>query len=471
MPVDQQKFAEAQQAYDAADFRTAAKLFLSSAGKGPDGNGAAYHMAGNALMRLRRYADAVTVYGHALRDGAYERHGAVQANLGTAYAALGEYSEAAVAYEAALADPGYPTPYKAYQGMASALMERQRVEEAAVAYRKAALDEGNPDPGKALVNLGLCFMALRRPADAAEAYKAALGFDTYQGRGKALSNLGMAYVAMGEHDEAVRAFEKATELHGYQLPASAQAAYEAALEATRPTTKTIEGWETGEMPAIEMGEAPGGWDTTELMALTGAAAGVGVTYADAGPAEDPGVAGDPIDADVAAAAAAALGFGDDTAVNDFFSMTEEQMKVRDREARKAQRQTRGSGGWIRTAVIAAIVVLLAGAALGALYWFGFGWPTQQATVEGLLVAYGKGEAVEKYWVAVPEKDVAKEMAKVPPVKEYTVDAVNRDTGTSTVSVTVTPEKGAPLHYTVTLQREGVGWKVTGVENEWRSTGG
>jgi 4-hydroxyphenylacetate 3-monooxygenase len=33
-----------------------------------------------------------------------------------------------------------------------------------------------------------------------------------------------------------------------------------------------------------------------------------------------------------------------------------------------------------------------------------------------------------------------------------------------------PKTGAPLHYTFPLRREGVGWKVTGVENDWRSTG-
>ncbi len=147
--MDQNRFQEAQAAYDAGDFRSAAKQFLASAGRGAEGNGAAYHMAGNSLCRLRRFQDAVTVYGHALRDPLYDRRGAVQANLGAAYMSLGEYAQAANAYEAALAEPDYTTYYKGLQGMAGALLERGKVEEAAVNYRKAALDANNPDPGRA----------------------------------------------------------------------------------------------------------------------------------------------------------------------------------------------------------------------------------------------------------------------------------------------------------------------------------
>ena len=54
---------------------------------------------------------------------------------------------------------------------------------------------------------------------------------------------------------------------------------------------------------------------------------------------------------------------------------------------------------------------------------------------------------------------------------FTVDSVRRGSTTSTASVTVTPEGGAPLHYQISLQREGVGWKVTGIENDWEASGG
>ncbi len=463
--MDQVKFSEAQGAYDAGDFRTAAKAFLAAAGKGSVGNGAAYHMAGNSLMRLRRHHDAVTVYGHALRDDTYDKRGSVLANLGAAFVCLGEYAKAADAYESALAEPDYPTPYKALQGMAAALMERGRVEEAAGAYRKAALDEGNPDPGKALVNLGLCFMALGRPLDAAEAYKAALGFDDYQGRGKALANLGQAYVAAGDFIEAVRAFEKATQLHGHKLSEPAQRDYDTAVEAVRPRHETVDGWETGDIAALPIDEEPGGWDTAELQALTGAAVVAEPTAEDAVWSPEPSGLGPE-----AEQAAAELGFGDESAVSDFFALTEEEMRARDREVRRADRaDKRGGGSVARVIVTLLVVVILAVGAVAAAWWFGLGWPTQRATVNGMLTAYSAGEPVDQYWVAVPEKDVTREMAKIPPVKEFGIDDVDRGPETSSVSVTVTPDKGSPLRYNITLVREGVGWKVNGVENDWSST--
>lgn len=464
--MDQSKFQDAQQAYDAGDYRAAAKLFLASANRGPAGNGTAYHMAGNALMRLRRYHDAVTVYGHALRDDAYDRTGAVNANLGAAYAALGEYAQAEHAYNAALEDPGYATRYKALQGLASALLERGRVEDAAVAYRTAALDQTNPDPGKALVNLGLCFMALGRPSDAAEAYKAALGFEEYAGRGKALANLGLAYTQMGQYEEAVRAFEKATQLHTHPLSPAAQHAYDTALSMTRPAHETVDGWETGEITPVTAGA---GWATGDLQSLSGGAP-MSAASVPAGVPEPSGEWREDTqqvsyaDAEVAAAE---LGFGDDSAVSEFFTRTEDEMKQRDR----AQRRASGSGGSALRSVLVVIAVLLVVAAgIGTAYMMGFGWPTQTDTTKRVLEAYKAGQPVTQFWVAVPDKDVAKEMAKVPPVDAYGIGEVRRGRDTSTVSITVTPQKGAPLRYTFILAREGVGWKVSGIQNEWRSTG-
>jgi Tfp pilus assembly protein PilF len=468
--VDSNRFQEAQQAYDAGDFRTATKTFLAAAGSGADGNGAAYHMAGNSLIRLRRYQDAVTVYGHALRDSIYDKRGAVLANLGASYSALGEYAEAVKSYEGALEEPDYATPHKAYQGLANAQLERGRVEDAAIAYRKAALDPGNTDPGKALVNLGLCFMALGRPADAVEAYQAALGFDDYSGRGKALANLGQAYVALGEYDEAVKSFEKATQLHSHQLSPAAAAAYETARTQSHPEREVVDGWQTGEIPQVALpGDGSSAtWSTEEFAPIVPsaspvAASGAPVLFDQA----DPAVSGLPPEAEKAADE---LGFGDDAAVADFFTVTEEQLKQRDRESRRSARGPAKRGGGLRAAIIVGVIVLLVVGLLGGAYALGLGWPTQQQTATGLLLAHQTGGAVDGYWVAVPQKDVAKEMAKIPPLKSFSVDGVDMHPQSSTVAVTVAPKNGAPLHYAITMSREGVGWKVTGVENDWRSTG-
>ena len=461
--MDQNKFNEAQAAYDSGDFRGAAKLFLAAAADtGVVGNGAAYHMAGNSLMRLRRYPDASTVYGHALRDDTYDRRGALYVNLGQALCSMGEYAEAGNAFESALAEPSYPTPFKALQGLAGSLMERGKVEQAAVAYRKAAIDPENPNPGKALVNLGLCFMGLARPSDAVEAYKAALGSESYKGRGKALANLGIAYVQLGEYGEAVRAFENATQVHGYTLSGSARDAYERAATLAKPAPERVDGWETGELPpavAADLGAT--GWATGELAALdteAGFVTGISV------PA--PAFGGQDADA-----AARELGIGDAEAVTDFFNRTEDDMRKRDRAEQRSRRTAEQSRItlWRRILVwSAAAVVLLGGLAIA--FGLGYGWPPQELVVERLLDAYRLGDDTTKHWAVSSEKDVAKEMAKIPPLESYSISEVERDSWTSVVSVTVTPEKGAPLQYRVTLGREGVGWRVTGIDNDWRSTG-
>jgi tetratricopeptide (TPR) repeat protein len=394
-------------------------------------------------MRLRRWRDAVTVYGHALRDEAYTKRGAVYSNLGQAYTHLAEYSAAVDAYTQALDEADFTAKYKAHQGMAAAYLEMGKHEEAASEYRIAALDADNPDPGKALVNLGLCFMALNRPADAVESYKAALGFENYQGRGKALSNLGQAYVALGQYDEAVSAFDKAVGFHGYALGPAAAEAFELAKRKAAGQHQQVEGWVTGEMPPVVEPAAP--TETSEFETV-------------------------PTSAE-AAAAASQLGIGDEAAVSKFFTMTEDEMKAADREARRSARSDSTSSRGVLTKVllvVAAIIVFLA--ALGILYSLGYGWPTQTQTVKSLLQANATGKSVTQYWVAVPDKDVAKEMAKLPPVSSFKVESVDKGSTASVAYVQITPKTGAPLRYKITLQREGVGWKVVGVDNNWASSG-
>ncbi|MDH4139001.1 MAG: tetratricopeptide repeat protein [Coriobacteriia bacterium] len=448
--MDDARFQEAKQAYDAGDYRTSAKSFLAAAVGGAEGNGAAYHMAGNSLMRLRRYSDAVTVYRHALRDEVYDRHGSVRANLAAAYSSLGDYADAVKEYGASLEEPDNTTPHKAMQGMASALVEMGRYEDAAASYRQAALDAGNPDPGKALNSLGLCFMALQRPEDAIESYKAALGFDTYAGKGRALANLGIAFSSLGSHEEALKAFEKATQLHGHTLSPQAIEAFNQSRDATIPKHETVEGWSTGEMPPVlpDSSGEPAGWDTGELSALGGSSTEFELDVSKAPAVDSSGVE-----------------FGDEEAVSSFFTMTDEQMREIDKESRRAARDARreGSNPWIAVGIAVLFIVVVVGG-LAALYTMGFGYPTQSMTVEGMLDARAEGAEVDDYWVAtVAPDDVEKEMSKLPPAKQYEIKTVQRGRGQSVVTAAVTPEDGSPLILEITLGREGVGWKVTGIE--------
>lgn len=418
--MDDARYAEAERAYAAKDYRVAARGFLSVAQSAVPNSGYGYHMGGNALMKLRRYGDAVTVYQHALGDHAYCKRGTLRANLGAAYAAIGSYAEAVEEYLKALDDPTYNARYKAQQGLGGAYYDMGSTEEAAKAYRQAALDDDNPDPGRALNNLGLCFMAMGRPGDAVETYRAALECEGFKGKGRASANLGIAYAALGMGDKAVQAFETAMDAYGHELSSSAAAAYKRAKEVAEgagPAREVVEGWATGEMPAVTGEDAEG--------------------------------------------------------ESSFFTLTEQEMREQDRKARKAEREVRRSEKGVWSSVlggVAAALLLVGG--LGGAWGFGLGYPSQSATVRGLMKSYGAGKDVASFWVAVPAGDIGKEMAVLPPsYRDYRIDAIERNALTSRAKVTLTLEKGAPLHYAITLSREGVGWKVSGIQNDWRSTGG
>lgn len=415
--MDQTHFDLASSAYEAGDWRTAAREYLAAAGPGGAGSGEAFHLAGNALMRLKRFDDAATVYDRALKDPEYTKTGALNANLGTALCAAGMHDRALAAYQRALDDPMYATRYKAFQGLAGAQFELGLIEDAGDSYRRAALDDVNPEPGKALNNLGLCFMALGRPSDAIEAYKAAIELEGYSGRGRAAANMGLAYAAEGQHAKAVAAFERASGEFGYELTGAAAAAFESSREAM-DAPLVVDGWSTGELP----------------------------------PVFDDG--------------------SDDEDVSAFFARTDDEMRLSDRESRKAERMERKAGKkpWVSISIWAVGAMIVVGAI--AFAWMsGLGYPTQTMTVNGMLKAHKSAESVESFWVAAPSADVEKEMSNLPlKFQEASIDGIERSAKTSTVDVTVVLEKGAPLTYRVSLVREGVGWKVNGVTNDWRSTG-
>jgi len=419
--VDKTHREQADAAYAAGDWRAAAREYIAAAGEDGNESGEPYHLAGNALLRLKRFDDAATVYEKALEDEGYSKSAAVNANLGMALCQAGMHERALAAYGRALDDPMYGSRYKALQGLAGAQFELGLIEEAGDSYRRAALDDANPEPGKALNNLGLCFMALGRPEDAVEAYRAALDIEDYSGRGRSAANMGLAYASLGNHVNALNAFDRSVSAFGYELTGAAAAAAEASRKAME-SPQVVEGWSTGELP----------------------------------PVFDDGSGTD----------------GDDE-VSAFFRRTDDEMRVVDRETRKEERKIRKSGkkAWVGAAIWVVGVLIIVGAI--AFAWLsGLGYPTQAMTVNGLLAAHRGGEAVESYWVAVPSTDVEKEMSNLPPeFASYAVDGIERSAKTSTVDVTVVLDKGAPLTYKVSLVREGVGWKVNGVTNDWRSTGG
>jgi Tfp pilus assembly protein PilF len=439
--VDERHLSAGEAAYAAGDWQHAALEFMAAVHGGTaQGSGHALHQAGNALVKLGRYSDAATVYRKAVGDPDYEKRGTVFANLGTALVATGSPEEAIEAYDQALSDPSYPTPYKVLLGKAGALYGAARFEEAAQVYRQAAWSEGNPDPGKALNNLGLSFMAIHRPEDAVEAFKAALGVEGYAAKGKAAANLGLAYAAMGFFEESAREFESARDVHGYALTGSMLETYEAAvakarLEGSGPLGPPIEDLER---------ETVEGWLTGEI----------------ADPAPSPESTGPmPL-----------LPDADDDATKRFFDMTEGEMREAGREARKVERSAKRTPKAIalRVAIVLGAIAIVVGG-LAAAFYLGYGYPTQEQTVTSLLDAYRAGTTYADFWVAVPTADVTQEMRALPAkFASFRIDGVDRAATTSTVLVVVSLDSGSTLSYKVELAREGVGWKVVGLQNRWGS---
>lgn len=442
--MDERHLSAGEAAYAAGDWQRAALEFMAAAHGGPsEGAGHALHQAGNALVRLGRYADAVTVYQKAVRDMTYGKRGAVFANLGAALSATGHSEGALEAYDNALADAEYATPYKAMLGRAGALYALGRFEDASHAYRQAAWADGNPDPGKALNNLGLSFMSLGRPEDAVEAFKAALGIEGYTSKGKASANLGLAYAAMGFFEDAVLEFESARDEYGYELSGGTLEAYEAALARVRT-----------EATAGEFDEGTPTFD------------GAG----DGSP-EGGGASEDLLPPEGTVAAAPLLPDADDEATQRFFTMSEDEMRNAERSARKQERAGKRTPKAIilRVAIALAVVVFIGGGLAGAFY-LGYGYPTQEQTVTGLLEAYRTGSpSYTDYWVGAPSADVTQEMRALP--AQYTgfaIEGVDRASVASTVAVAVSLDSGFRQSFLIRLEREGVGWKVVGIQNRWGS---
>jgi tetratricopeptide (TPR) repeat protein len=449
--VDPDLYQQADRHYAAGDYRAAAKEYLAAAQRDVDGApGRVYHMAGNALMRIRRYGDAATVYGHALKDPTYDKRATVLANMGAALAADGDLTGAIAAYDEALETRGNVAAYKAEQGRAGALYDIGRFEEATTAYRAAAWDGDNPDPGKALNNMGLAFMALGKPEEAVEAYKAAMGLETYKAKGKASANLGLAYAAMGFTEEACRALVKARDTYGLELTGDILAVYEKVRAACGPEEpqpaarlaadiapgadpETVEGWSTGEMPPAfpDVAAPPAAETPPELSAPEGM-----------------------------------------TAEERFFTITDAEMKVVDKEARQAEKRDRRADRsvWLPVVVVVVACLLVAGGLAGAWY-AGLGYPMQQQTVTGMVDAQRANKDVTPYWVAVPPADVKQQMQLLPVrFDSYALDGIQRGPAQSSVRIMVKLDKNATLFYRISLVREGVGWKVNGIKNDWQSTG-
>lgn len=424
--MNQQAYEAGKHAYQNSDW-VGAVTHLSAALAPGEASGEAEHLLGNAYMKLGQFDAAARAYESALADVSYGKRGALQCNRGRALLAASRPQDAVLALTDAVSDASYATPYKAYMALGSAYEQLGDVRKAGMAYRSAAIDEANPAPSVALSNLGSCFMRLGRAVDAVEAYRTALDFTTpLESQNRIWCDLGLAYVAANRMGEAVDAFAHATADGTFQLSPEAQASYDAARKA---------------MAALAERRPS---ETDALLA----AAGYG-TY-------------DPLDP--TGASGELMPSPEDTG---FFSVTEEDLVAADEKERKVKRKHRHTGLKVFI-VILVLLVLVVGAGVFA-YVRGYGWPSQETVVERLFDAKAEGVDISEYMVGGTSESVLQETSDVLPAgATIQINACDRSMTDSTVYLTATLSAGGEMDYTVSMRRDGVGWKVVEVTPEYRS---
>jgi tetratricopeptide (TPR) repeat protein len=428
--VDQQAFEAAKAAYQQGDWSRAASS-LEGVTEPGEVSGAVDHLKGNALMKLGRYADAAAAYGEALRDAAYGKTGALSCNKGRAELAAGQLDAAVASLTAATQDSTYPTPYKAYLALGNAQVKRGDVRAAGVAFRNAAIDESNPSPATALTKLGKCFMDMGRPVDAVEAYRTALDFSTPAGSQNAIySDLGKAYVAANRMPEAVDAFDHATSDGSYQLGAQAEAAYHAAQKAV----------------AALANRKPS--ETDAFLQ----AAGYGMEGVD--PLDPTGASG------------AFMPSPEDTG---FFSVDEKELVRQEKNERRVQRKKRHP--FVKALLIVVVIAIVIGGAGVFAYYRGYGWPTQQSVAEQLFKDATSGDISPELASGISADAKSSIESVLPSGASAKVEGIDQSMTASKVLVSATLSGGGSQTYTISMVREGIGWKVSNVTVTYPSQGG
>ena len=498
-------FTEAKRSYEKGDYADALKSYYAclkedSGSFAPGDLGLTYHMLGNCLVKLKRFSDAADIFEKALADEAYDRKGAVHANLGIALIGCERYEDAISSFSVVTADPTYPTPYRAYSGLGNANMKLGRYADAGMAYRNAALDEHNPHPVKALTSLGECFTLLGRPEDAIATLNTALDFDISSVEEAAVrEQLGRAQHAAGREEEAVASFEAALAGGDYALSDDGQADYEAAQAALDPLSLVSDGGagegeedlfagldadpleEGGEYDYAQdpygapiddgYGDYDDGYGDNQEMSLYSPD---GDYYDDEGYYGDEGEDGFFAPQDDAFEETGKKGKKGKKAKKDKKSKKSEAYD--DPFDESAAKPKRHVGLKILLVFIILLVLALGGGFYA--YWVGYGYPTQEDTIEGLFAANAAGQDVSEYWCQEDKSVIDNAMDCVAKTNDITIDSVERSTVKSTAFVTASLPTGGKIRYQVDLMRSGgvfgidalaIGWKVSNIDFAFAST--
>lgn len=437
-------FHQANMMVMAGDFETALRLYQATLSDDeslePGDKGLLYHRIGNCYTKMKRYDEAIDWYSQASADTSYDECGSLNYNIGMAYAASRDYTNAVKHFEISISDRNYKKVYKAHLALGNVLLKMGKSAEAGVEFREAALDEANPDPTKALLNLGVCFMALDRPADAVASYESALQFDMKQNvRNKLYASLGQAYVACGQMQKAVESFEQSIADRTYFLSSSATVDYQRAVAAVSQGTAET----TQAIPSLAN-------DTSGLDVSVSTTDAPGTHQDDQKAADD--------DTYYYADAYDNAPYGDSE--DRFFNATDEELERWSRGVVKQDRKRRGVGLKILIAFMVVILLALAGGVV--LYLQGYGYPTQQQTVEKLFSDPASSDT-QVFHPRVKEADIKNMKSLIAPNSKVNITKVTAGASASKVFVTANEGENGAIRYQITLARDLLGWKITNVE--------
>lgn len=437
-------FHQANMMVMAGDFETALRLYQATLSDDeslePGDKGLLYHRIGNCYTKMKRYDEAIDWYSQASADTSYDECGSLNYNIGMAYAASRDYTNAVKHFEISISDRNYKKVYKAHLALGNVLLKMGKSAEAGVEFREAALDEANPDPTKALLNLGVCFMALDRPADAVASYESALQFDMKQNvRNKLYASLGQAYVACGQMQKAVESFEQSIADRTYFLSSSATVDYQRAVAAVSQGTAET----TQAIPSLAN-------DTSGLDVSVSTTDAPGAHQDDQKAADD--------DTYYYADAYDNAPYGDSE--DRFFNATDEELERWSRGVVKQDRKRRGVGLKILIAFMVVILLALAGGVV--LYLQGYGYPTQQQTVEKLFSDSASSDT-QVFHPRVKEADIKNMKSLIAPNSKVNITKVAAGASASKVFVTANEGENGAIRYQITLARDLLGWKITNVE--------
>lgn len=437
-------FHQANMMVMAGDFETALRLYQATLSDDeslePGDKGLLYHRIGNCYTKMKRYDEAIDWYSQASADTSYDECGSLNYNIGMAYAASRDYANAVKHFEISISDRNYKKVYKAHLALGNVLLKMGKSAEAGVEFREAALDEANPDPTKALLNLGVCFMALDRPADAVASYESALQFDMKQNvRNKLYASLGQAYVACGQMQKAVESFEQSIADRTYFLSSSATVDYQRAVAAVSQGTAET----TQAIPSLAN-------DTSGLDVSVSTTDAPGAHQDDQKAADD--------DTYYYADAYDNAPYGDSE--DRFFNATDEELERWSRGVVKQDRKRRGVGLKILIAFMVVILLALAGGVV--LYLQGYGYPTQQQTVEKLFSDPASSDT-QVFHPRVKEADIKNMKSLITPNSKVSITKVAAGASASKVFVTANEGENGAIRYQITLARDLLGWKITNVE--------